>query len=44
MSVNTRNNIVTNGLVTYLDAISNISYVSGSNTWNDLLKINNGKF
>jgi len=36
MAVNTRNNIVTNGLVLYLDAANRISYVSGSTTWNDL--------
>lgn len=29
-------NIVTNGLVLYLDASNNKSYVSGSTTWNDI--------
>jgi hypothetical protein len=41
MAVNTRNNIVTNGLVIYLDAANRISYVSGSTTWNDLSGFNN---
>ena len=41
MAVNTRNNIVTNGLVLYLDAANRISYVSGSTTWNDLSGLNN---
>jgi hypothetical protein len=41
MAVNTRNNIVTNGLVLYLDAANRISYVSGSTTWNDLSGFNN---
>ena len=41
MSVNTRNSIVTNGLVLYLDAANRISYVSGSTTWNDLSGFNN---
>jgi hypothetical protein len=36
MAVNTRNNIVTNGLVLCLDAANRISYVSGSTTWRDL--------
>lgn len=36
MSVLTRNNIVTNGLVLYLDAANRQSYISGSTTWNDL--------
>jgi hypothetical protein len=36
MGVITRNNIVTNGLVFYLDAGNRMSYVSGSTTWNDL--------
>jgi hypothetical protein len=36
MAVNTRNNIVTNGLVLYMDASNRMSYVSGSTTWNDL--------
>jgi len=41
MAVNTRNSIVTNGLVLYLDAANRISYVSGSTTWNDLSGFNN---
>jgi hypothetical protein len=36
MAVNTRNNIVTNGLTFYLDAGNRMSYVSGSTAWNDL--------
>lgn len=36
MAVNTRNNIVTNGLVLYLDAANSKSYVSGSTTWSDM--------
>lgn len=36
MGVNTRNSIVTNGLVLYLDAANSKSYVSGSTTWNDM--------
>ena len=36
MAVNTRNNIITNGLVLYLDAANTLSYQSGSTTWNDL--------
>jgi hypothetical protein len=36
MSVNTRNSIVTNGLVLYLDAASRLSYVSGSSSWQNL--------
>jgi hypothetical protein len=36
MSVLTRNNIVTNGLVLYLDAASKQSYTSGSTVWRDL--------
>ena len=36
-------NIVTNGLVLYLDASNTKSYVSGSTTWNDLTpNLNNG--
>ena len=36
-------NIVTNGLVLYLDASNTKSYVSGSTTWNDVSRsINNG--
>jgi len=41
MAVNTRNSIVTNGLVLYLDAASRLSYVSGSTTWNDMSGFNN---
>jgi hypothetical protein len=41
MSVNTRNSIVTNGLVLYLDAANRISYVSGSTTWNDMSGFSN---
>ena len=41
MAVNTRNNIVTNGLVLYLDAASRQSYISGSTVWNDLSGNNN---
>lgn len=29
-------NIITNGLVFYLDAANSISYISGSTTWNDI--------
>ena len=36
MAVSTRNNIVTNGLVLYLDAANLKSYVSGSTTWSDM--------
>jgi len=36
MAVSTRNNIVTNGLVLYLDAANSKSYVSGSTTWSDV--------
>jgi hypothetical protein len=36
MGVNTRNSIVTNGLVLQLDAANSKSYVSGSTTWYDL--------
>jgi hypothetical protein len=35
-------NIVTNGLVLYLDAANTKSYVSGSTVWNDLAGTNNG--
>ena len=38
MAVNTRNSIVTNGLVLYLDAANPKSYVSGSTSWNDILR------
>jgi hypothetical protein len=34
-------NIVTDGLVLYLDAANSISYVSGSTTWNDLSRSGN---
>ena len=34
-------NIVTNGLVLYLDAANTKSYVSGSTTWNDISRIGN---
>lgn len=36
MGTNVRQNIVTNGLVLYLDAGNRISYTSGSATWIDL--------
>lgn len=36
MAVLTRNNIVTNGLVLYLDAANRQSYTSGSTTWSDM--------
>jgi hypothetical protein len=36
MGTNVRQNIVTNGLVMYLDAGSRMSYTSGSTTWRDL--------
>jgi hypothetical protein len=36
MAVLTRNNIVTNGLVLYLDAANRQSYVSGSTNWKNL--------
>ena len=36
MGTNVRQNIVTNGLVLYLDAGSRMSYNSGSTTWRDL--------
>ena len=35
-------NIVTDGLVLYLDAANTKSYASGSTAWNDLVGINNG--
>lgn len=41
MAVSTRNNIVTNGLVLYLDAANSKSYVSGSTTWSDVSGNNN---
>ena len=34
-------NIVTNGLVLYLDAVNTKSYVSGSTRWNDISKFEN---
>jgi len=37
MAVLTRNNIVTNGLVFYVDAKSPISYTSGSTSWNNII-------
>jgi hypothetical protein len=36
MAVLTRNNIVTNGLVFYVDASNPLSYISGSSSWIDL--------
>ena len=36
MGTNVRQNIITNGLVLYLDAGSRMSYTSGSTTWSDL--------
>ena len=36
MSVNTRNSIVTNGLVFYVDAANPMSYTSGSTTWSNI--------
>ena len=36
MAVYTRNNIVTNGLVFYVDASNPLSYTSGSSSWIDL--------
>jgi hypothetical protein len=41
MGTNVRQNIVTNGLVMYLDAGSRMSYTSGSTTWSDLSGNNN---
>lgn len=41
MAVNTRNSIVTNGLVLALDAGNTKSYVSGSTTWFDISGNNN---
>jgi hypothetical protein len=41
MAVLTRNNIVTNGLVLYLDAANRQSYVSGSTLWRDISGNNN---
>jgi hypothetical protein len=37
MAVYTRNNIVTNGLVLYLDASNRMSYTSGSTRWNSII-------
>lgn len=39
MSGKVSNKIVTDGLIFYVDAANNKSYVSGSTTWNDLSKI-----
>jgi hypothetical protein len=41
MAVLTRNNIVTNGLILYLDAANRQSYVSGSTIWRDISGNNN---
>lgn len=41
MAVNTRNSIVTNGLVLALDAGNTKSYVSGSTMWRDISGYNN---
>jgi hypothetical protein len=41
MAVLTRNNIVTNGLVFYVDAANRQSYVSGSTSWRDISGNNN---
>jgi len=41
MAVNTRNSIVTNGLVLALDAGNTKSYTSGSTTWRDISGNNN---
>ena len=41
MGTNVRQNIVTNGLLLYLDAGSKMSYISGSTTWSDLSSNNN---
>ena len=40
MAVNTRNNIVTNGLTLYWDGANTLSYPSGSATWNNLVSSN----
>lgn len=37
MAVSTRNSIVTNGLVLYLDAANSKSYTSGSTVWNSII-------
>jgi len=42
MAGNVAPNIVTDGLVLYLDAANTKSYVSGSTIWTDLVGINNG--
>jgi hypothetical protein len=42
MAGNVAPNIVTDGLVLYLDAANTKSYVSGSTLWNDLSGTNNG--
>jgi len=44
MAVNTRNNIVTNGLVFYMDAASRISYTSGSSLVYSLVNNFSGSF
>lgn len=42
MAGNVAPNIVTDGLILYLDAANIKSYVSGSTVWNDLVGTNNG--
>ncbi len=42
MAGNVAPNIITDGLVLYLDAANTKSYVSGSTTWTDLVGLNNG--
>jgi len=42
MAGNVAPNIVTDGLIIYLDAANTKSYVFGSTIWNDLVGINNG--
>jgi hypothetical protein len=42
MAGNVAPNIITDGLVLYLDAANTKSYVSGSTAWNDLVGTNNG--
>jgi hypothetical protein len=42
MAGNVAPNIVTDGLVLYLDAANTKSYASGSTAWNDLVGTNNG--
>jgi len=41
MGVNNRNNIVTNGLILYLDAANQNSYITGSTTWKDMSGFSN---